>query len=71
MKSSLDKLWKIENVSEFLQVKTSVIKYWLRCREIPHIKIGREYRFDPDDIKRWIEEKKKLSDPFRKYIFVL
>ncbi len=52
-------LWTIENVAEFCQVKTSVVKYWLKNTDIPYIKIGKKVRFDPKDIKSWISEQKQ------------
>ena len=55
------KLWTIDEVSKYLRVKSSVIRYWIKTRSIPFIQIGREYRFDPSDIRAWLEKKKKNS----------
>jgi excisionase family DNA binding protein len=27
--------------------------------EIPHIRLGRQVRYDPDDLRRWLEELKQ------------
>jgi len=55
MKQSVEKLWTIEDVAEFCQVKPSVVKYWVRNREIPHIRLGRQIRFQRVAIADWLE----------------
>ena len=51
-------LWTIANVSRYLRVKPSLVKYWLYSTDIPHIKLGRQVRFDPVDVKEWVAERK-------------
>lgn len=58
MKNLPEKLWTIKEVAEFLRVKQSVVKYWLYNSDIPHIKLGKHYRFDPEDIREWIDGNK-------------
>ena len=58
MKSTVSELWTIEDVADFLKVKTSVVKYWLHTSGIPFLKIGKHYRFDPNDIREWMERHK-------------
>jgi excisionase family DNA binding protein len=58
MNSQPDKLWTIEEVADLLQVKPSVIKYWVQISEIPFVKLGKQYRFDQKDIKHWLERRK-------------
>lgn len=57
-----EKLWTIEEVADFLQVKPSVIKYWIYNSEIPYIKLGKHYRFDHADIKDWIDCRKERQN---------
>jgi len=57
MKHSPEKLWTVEDVAEFCQVKPSVVKYWVRNGEIPYIKIGRQIRFDSQAIREWVFER--------------
>jgi len=57
--NTLKRLWTIKEVADFLQVKPSVIKYWIYNSDIPHIKLGKHYRFDPSDVRAWIESNKK------------
>jgi len=58
MKTTIEKLWTIEDVAEFFQVKVSVVKYWLYNLNLPYIKLGKHHRFDPKDLKAWIEIQK-------------
>lgn len=53
-----EKLWTCEDLARYCQVKISVVRYWLRNTDIPFIKLGRNYRFDPKDIKDWIGKQK-------------
>lgn len=36
-------------------------KLWqlTNCKEIPHVRIGRAIRYDPRDLKDWLDKKKK------------
>ncbi len=45
-----------------LNLSESGIYQMVSQRKIPFIKIGRAIRFDLEDIEKWIEEKKILSD---------
>ena len=61
MKRITEQLWTIEDVAEFCRVKVSVVRYWVQQREIPFIKLGKFYRFDPKEVKEWVEEKKQTN----------
>ncbi len=45
---------KLQNHSA---VKESLIKYWVRNREILFVRLGRQIRFDRDDVLEWIKAK--------------
>ncbi len=51
----------IHQLSEELKISESGIYQWVSQRKIPFVKIGRLVRFDTEDIKKWLEEKKNLS----------
>ena len=53
-----NQLWTIQDVAEYLRVKPSVVMYWVRNADIPVIRIGKTLRFDPCDVKEWIESNK-------------
>ena len=59
-----EQLWKIEDVAKFFAVEPSIVKYWLRTTTIPYVKIGKQIRFDPPDIRRWVEQCKDRSIHF-------
>ena len=52
-----DKLWTPRDLADYLSVKESVVRYWVRNREIPFVRIGRQIRFDREDILDWITAK--------------
>lgn len=57
MKPKMQKLWTPKDLADYLSVKESVIKYWVRNHEIPFVRIGRQTRFDRDNILEWIAAK--------------
>ncbi|MCP4603459.1 MAG: helix-turn-helix domain-containing protein [Proteobacteria bacterium] len=57
MKLKPGKLWTPKDLADYLSVKESVVRYWVRNQEVPHIRIGRHVRFDPEDILEWIAAK--------------
>lgn len=58
LKDKVEKLWTIDDLAEYLQVKPSVIKYWIYNSDIPFIKLGKYYRFDPEGIREWLAQVK-------------
>ncbi len=51
----------IHELSKELGLSESGIYQMVSQRELPFVKIGRSVRFDLEDIKAWLEEKKTLS----------
>ena len=70
MNKNTDRLWTLDDVAEYLQVKVSVVRYWTQTEGLPHIRIGRLLRFDPEDVREWVrdrkDENKNLLHDFRK-----
>ncbi len=48
----------IHQLATELQLSESGIYQWVSQRKIPFVKIGRSVRFDSEEIKRWLENKK-------------
>jgi excisionase family DNA binding protein len=48
----------INQASEFLNLKTSRLRYLVFRRKIPFVKIGASVLFDKPDLQRWLENKK-------------
>lgn len=61
MKTLPDRLWTLEDVAQFLQVKPSVVRYWARNREIPYVRLGRCIRFKQADIVNWVNGKERCT----------
>lgn len=51
-------LWTIDDVAVYCQVRPSVVRYWLQTTDLPFVKIGRQVRFDQEDVRDWIENLK-------------
>jgi excisionase family DNA binding protein len=58
MKLAIERLWTIEDVANFCQLRVGIVKYWVRNSEIPFMKLGRQIRFNPDDIREWVQRKR-------------
>jgi excisionase family DNA binding protein len=41
-------------VAKWLGVSTRTLCLWAECREIPAIKIGRQWRFRESELSRWL-----------------
>ena len=52
-------LLTVKEVSKRLQVKPSTIYRWAEQGIIPHLKLGRLLRFDPDEIEAWIQDRRR------------
>lgn len=50
------KFLTVEQVAEMLQVKRTTI-YNLKKKGLPFIKIGKNIRFDQDDVVKWVRGK--------------
>lgn len=48
----------IKQLSQKLGISESGLYQWVSQRRIPFLKIGRSVRFDDDEIKKWLEERR-------------
>jgi len=46
-------------LAQYLDVSINTVYFWVYQRKIPHYKIGKYVRFDPREIRDWLEDKKK------------
>lgn len=51
-------LLTLDQICERLKVKRSFIYDLTSRRQIPHIKVGRLLRFDPDEINSWLQSQR-------------
>ncbi|MEO0124516.1 MAG: helix-turn-helix domain-containing protein [candidate division WOR-3 bacterium] len=63
----MTKLIDIQTLSVLLSVKQKTIYDWVHKNAIPYVKLGRLVRFDENEIKRWLENK-KVNKPLRRAI---
>ena len=54
--NSFNKLMDINEISEKVGLSLSAIYKMIHQRRIPFVKVGRLVRFDPIQIKEWIED---------------
>lgn len=61
--SKIEKQWiSIEELSEYLGISAVTIRFWIRSgKDIPAVRIGRQWRFRISDIDEWIKSGKAIS----------
>ena len=47
--------WNVKQVAEALGVGARTVRAWCLEKRIPHFRFEDQYRFDPDEVKTWIE----------------
>ena len=54
--SETERLWTVQELSEFLRIPVDTIRGW-RTKHYgpPARKIGKHLRYDPADVQRWLE----------------
>jgi excisionase family DNA binding protein len=52
-------------VAKWLGISTRAVCLWAECKTIPALKIGRQWRFRPEEMQAWIEspEAVKVKNP--------
>ena len=57
MAKKIENLLTLAEVSNFLRVKPSLVKYWVRKDRIPFIRLGRQIRFEEREIREWLKDR--------------
>ncbi|NQU42008.1 helix-turn-helix domain-containing protein [bacterium] len=52
-----ERLLSATDLAEYLGVGEHTIYRWCKSRKIPHFSLNTSYRFDPGEIKTWLERK--------------
>ncbi|HNT24637.1 MAG TPA: helix-turn-helix domain-containing protein [Anaerolineales bacterium] len=52
-----DTLWTTKETADYLRFKPGSVRALARQNEIPHIRIGRLWRFRKADIVEWVAQK--------------
>jgi predicted DNA-binding transcriptional regulator AlpA len=51
----MDRLWSVEDVSDYLGIPVKTLYQWKWRGDGPPVrKIGRHLRYDPDAVRRWV-----------------
>ena len=58
MNPSVAPLLNVADVARLLSVSSRTIQLWAKQGVLPCFRLGAVVRFDPDDIRRFVEEKK-------------
>ncbi|MBT6120321.1 helix-turn-helix domain-containing protein [bacterium] len=48
-----------DDVATYLKVSIKTVRYLLYSKQLPKIKVGKEYRFLKSDIDSWIQKKRQ------------
>ncbi|MCK4810250.1 MAG: helix-turn-helix domain-containing protein [Candidatus Omnitrophica bacterium] len=55
------RLMSVDELAQYLSLKRQTIYNWLHQKKISGIKIGKVWRFDKDEIVKWVKEHKDKS----------
>ena len=55
-----DELITKNELCEFLKVSKSKIDLMMKENNIPYLKIGKNVRFEFDELKKWLDEKRRM-----------
>ncbi len=56
-------LWNVNDLARFFRTSPDAIYKMVERGLVPHIRLGRTLRFDPDAIRRWLDEHSRPSAP--------
>ena len=55
----MEKLLKVEQLSELFEVSPSTIYHWTQSDFIPHYKLPKGVRFKQSEVEKWLNRRKK------------
>ncbi|HLI84039.1 MAG TPA: helix-turn-helix domain-containing protein [Bryobacteraceae bacterium] len=52
-------------VAKWLGISTRAVCLWAECKTIPALKIGRQWRFRPEEVQAWLDSSQaaKVKNP--------
>ena len=54
-----DRLLTTRDVADMLSVSPRTVCVWAECCELAAIKIGKQWRFRVEDVKKWLSERSR------------
>ena len=61
-KMTPDKLMTAAEVAEFLSVSEHTVYRWCKSRKIPHFNLNSTYRFNLQELQKWLDSKHQKGD---------
>lgn len=61
MKAQIEELMTIEDVERVLKLPRETVYFYVRKKKIPGFKVGRAWRFDPKDIREFLQKQKNIA----------
>lgn len=58
---SPDKLLTADDVADLLRIKVATVYAATRTGDLPHIRLGRSYRYKAEDVDRFIERRRMIG----------
>ena len=65
-----DKVLTPPEVSQLLRISYAMLLRLCQRRQIPHFKIGTDYRFNREQIAEWVAERANLNRPISPPVMV-
>lgn len=56
-------LWSVREVAAYLGYKIATIREMARRGRIPAYKISGDWRFDPSEVRAWLERQRVTTEP--------
>ncbi len=61
-----ENLWTVTDTAEFLKVSEKTVYDWVHKKQVPFVKINRLLRFQPGEIKKWLQNGGHYGDRYFK-----
>ena len=55
----MEKLYTVDELAEYLKVNRITLYRWLKDKKIEYNKVGNQYRFTEEQVKKFIEKQNK------------
>jgi len=59
MNQEKPEIMTVEDVAEYLRIKTSTVYEWASNGKLPGVKVGRLWRFERSEIEKWVRENRQ------------
>jgi len=59
MNQEKPEIMTVEDVADYLRIKTSTVYEWAASGKLPGVKVGRLWRFERSEIEKWVRENRQ------------